>query len=108
MIKDKNYFSSIIKTGRYEKNKYFVIYSLSNDKNRYPHFGIAIKNSIGKANVRNRLKRQMRSIVDKYKIEFKKDRDYIIMIRNECLNISFKEMDENFSRLMKGKTYEKK
>lgn len=103
MIKDQDYFGSIIKKGKYNKDKLFVIYSVSKEDNVYPHFGIAIKNSIGKAHIRNRLKRQTRSIVDNNKNLFKKNRDYIIMIRNECVNAQFDEMNKSFVELLKGK-----
>lgn len=108
MIKDSEYFSYIIKSGKYNKDKLFVIYSVLNLDNRFPHFGIAIKNSIGKAHVRNRVKRQTRSIIDNNKNMFKNDRDYIIMIRNECANASFAEMSSSFVKLLKGKQNEKK
>lgn len=104
MIKDKDYFSQVIKTGKYNKDKLFVIYHLENSENRYPHFGVAIKNSIGKAHIRNRLKRQVRDIIDKHKIEFKKSEDYIIMIRNECINSNYQEMDTSLQKLLKGIT----
>ncbi len=102
MIKDKEYFSKVIKTGKYNKDRLFVIYHLKNSENKYPHFGIAIKNSIGKAHIRNRLKRQVRDIVDKHKIEFKNFEDYIIMIRNECINSNYQEMDASLQKLLKG------
>ncbi len=108
MIKDKRYFTEIIKTGKYKKNNLFVLYHKKHDENKYPHFGIAIKNSIGKAHVRNKLKRQTRNIIDKYKIEFKKDEDYIIMIRNECKDASYREMDNQLFKLLKGINDEKK
>ncbi|HBA37244.1 MAG TPA: ribonuclease P protein component, partial [Firmicutes bacterium] len=76
MIKDKNYFSSIIKNGKYNKDKLFVVYRVDSPLNEFPHFGIAIKNSLGKAFLRNKLKRQVRSIIDENKNLFKKNRDY--------------------------------
>lgn len=103
MIKDKNYFSSIIKKGRYNKDKNFVVYHVENNDNNFSHFGIAIKNSIGNAVVRNKIKRQTRSIIDQNKNLFKNDKDYIIMIRNECLNIRYQDMQESLVNLMKGK-----
>ena len=36
------------------------------------------------------------------KKEFKKGKDYIIMIRNECLNADFKKLDESLEALVKG------
>ncbi len=103
MIKDRERFNYIIKNGHYNKDKNFVVYEVFAKENVYPHFGIAIKTAIGKAVVRNRLKRQVRSILDKNKKLFKKDKDYIIMIRNECLTKSFVELDSSLVTIMKGK-----
>lgn len=103
MIKDKRRFNEVIKKGHYNKDKYFVVYSLPSNTFSSPHFGVAIKKSIGHAVIRNRLKRQTRSIIDKNKKLFKNDRDYIIMIRDGCLFGSFDEMDKSLTGLLKGK-----
>ncbi len=102
MIKDKKRFNFIIRKGKYKKDKYLVIYYVDNQENEFSHFGIAIKSNIGHAVVRNKLKRQIRTIVDKNKKLFKKDEDYIIMIRNECLNASFGVLEESLNTLLKG------
>ena len=81
MIKDKKYFNSIIRQGKYSKDKNFVIYYINN-KSGASKFGIAIKKSIGSAVDRNRLKRQTRAIIDDNRKIFKKSYDYIIMIRD--------------------------
>ena len=101
MIKDKDYFSSIIKSSRFLKDKNFVIYYKDNDSD-YCHFGIAIKNSIGKAYIRNKLKRQVRMIITNNKNLFKLSRDYIIMIRDGCLQSNFTEMEKSIVTLLKG------
>jgi len=102
MIKDKNYFSNIIKYGKFNKDKNYVIYYKDNDNARFSHFGIAIKNSIGKAVIRNKLKRQTRSIVDNYKLLFKNNKDYIIMIREGCLYTDFDNMSKSVEKLLRG------
>ncbi len=102
MIKDKKHFNYIIKHGKFVKDKNFVIYYVYNKENEFPHFGIAIKNSIGKAVIRNKLKRQTRSIIDNNKKLFKKDLDYIIMIRKDCLENSYENKNESLNRLLKG------
>lgn len=103
MIKDRKHFNFIIKNGHYNKDKNFVIYDVSRSDDSFPHFGIAIKTSIGKAVVRNKLKRQIRCIVDNNKKLFKNGKDYIIMIRNECLNKNYSELNESLINVMKGK-----
>lgn len=108
MIKEKKYFNNIIRNGKYIKNKHFVVYYVYNNENKFPHFGIAIKNSVGSAVIRNKLKRQARSIIDSNKKLFKKDRDYIIMIRKDCLDCSYQHMNESLLNIMKGQNNEKK
>ncbi len=72
MIKDKRRFNYIIRNGHYNKDRIFVIYYVPSEDGKI-HYGIAIKNSLGHAVVRNRLKRQTRSIMDNNKNLFKKD-----------------------------------
>lgn len=99
-IKNNDYFSSIIKTGKYQKNDFFVIYYIYNKDKVNPSFGVAIKKSIGKAVVRNKLKRQTRALIDLNKKEFKNNTDYIIMIRNKAVNCDFKTLKYSFESLL--------
>lgn len=99
-IKNNDYFSSIIKTGKYQKNDIFVIYYIYNKDKTKPSFGIAIKRSIGKAVVRNKLKRQVRSLIDANKKEFKNNTDYIIMIRNKAVDCDYKTLMKSFESLL--------
>lgn len=99
-IKDKNEFSSIINDGKFKKNKYYCIYIMkSNVENS--KYGIAISNKVGKAHIRNKLKRQTRTLIDKYRNLFKKGYNYIIMIRKATLGVDFEILDNNFSELLK-------
>lgn len=102
MIKNKERFNYIIKNGHYNKDKFFVVYHVPCETGTHTHFGIAIKNSIGHAVLRNRLKRQTRSIMDENRNLFKKDKDYIIMIRNGCVDGKYSQMNESLVNLLKG------
>ena len=98
MVKKKEDFNDIIRTCPYKKNKYFTLYIRKREES-YPHFGLAINKHVGNAVVRNKLKRQVRVLVDKNKGIFSKDSDYIIIIRKDCLNLSFEEMEKNILNL---------
>ena len=101
-IKSKLEFTDIIKNGNFIKNKEFVIYYKENnlEKNRY---GIAVSTKLGKAVIRNKLKRQTREIITKLNSLFKNNRDYIIMIRKGNLESSFQNKLNNLEKLLKEK-----
>ena len=66
MVKENQDFQEIIHNHRFLTNECFTIYQKSYQQS-YPQFGIAVKKSFGHAVSRNKIKRQVRSLVDKYK-----------------------------------------
>ena len=100
MVKSHEDFNNIINNGKYVKNNYFVIYYINNDSNKY-HFGIAVGKKLGKAVIRNKYKRQIRVIIDDNKNNFNKDKDYIIMIKKNCNDLSYQDMHKELSSLIK-------
>lgn len=100
MVKENQDFQEIIHNHRFLTNECFIIYQKSYSQS-YPQFGIAVKKSFGHAVSRNKIKRQVRSLVDKYKKLFKNDTKYIIMIKNSCKNKNFSELENCFTRLIK-------
>jgi len=65
-IKKREEFNNIIKKGSFIKNEYYIIYIMKSE-NENSKYGIAISNKIGKAHLRNKLKRQTRTLIDKYR-----------------------------------------
>lgn len=102
IVKEHYEFDNIINEGKSIGNKVFSIYFLKHDE-EYPKFGIAVGKKIGNAVTRNKYKRIIRNIVDNNKLLFKKDYDYIIIIKRKCLDLSFKELNDNLSELVKEK-----
>jgi ribonuclease P protein component len=98
-IKDSKSFNDIIKNGKFIKNNYFVIYYKDNESENNK-LGIAISNKIGKAHIRNRLKRQTRAIIDEYRNMFKNNFNYIIMIRKTCKEAEFTNMNQALKSLL--------
>ena len=68
-----------------------------NENNKY---GIAVSNKLGKAVIRNKLKRQTRAIIDENKNLFKNAFNYIIMIRKTCTEANYSTMNEAFKSLL--------
>lgn len=100
MVKSNEDFQEIIHNKKFVTNKLFTIYTKSYPQS-YPQFGIAVKKSFGTAVDRNKIKRQVRFLVDNYKKEFKNSAKYIIIIKNTCKNVPFNEMNTSFASLIK-------
>ena len=98
-VKSKQEYSDIIHNGKFVKNSYFIIYYKDALK-AYSRFGLAINTKIGHAFLRNRLKRQTRSILDTNKKSFSNRLDYIIMIRKTCVDLTYSELSQEFVKLL--------
>ena len=101
IVKDSKEFTRIIHTIRPYRGKGFLIYidkSVGNsfDKNDFDYqFGITISNKVGHAVVRNRIKRQIKSIIDKnnYQNSFK----CIIIIKREILEKNYHDLENDLN-----------
>ena len=109
MIKKHQEFTDIIINSRYVKNRNFTLY-IRNSEYEYPHFGIAVSKKLGNAVERNKIKRRMRVILDENKNSLLNNKDYIIIMKENSKNLSFKELNESFKDLIKikGERYENK
>lgn len=93
IVKKNLEFNNIIKIGKFYKNKYFVVYKINNETTYYK-IGISIPKKIGNAVIRNKLKRQIKSIIDLNK-KIIKNYKYIIIARISILDIDYKTMEIN-------------
>ena len=91
-IKDQKLFNNIIRNGQFVKNNFFVIYNIMKEKEKI-NYGIAVSNKLGKAVVRNKLKRQTRAIIDNNRNLFKKGHNYIIMIRKGSVGAEYNVLE---------------
>ena len=98
-VKKSKDFSSIIKEGHYFKNKSYVIYIKDNNLDKY-RFGISVSKKLGNAVYRNKYKRQLRFIIDKYKKCYQNSVDYIIIIRNGYINLNFEDKEKDYVYLI--------
>ena len=104
IVKQNNEFNDIIKKGKYLKNEYFVIYYVDHEED-FPKFGLAVSKKCGNAVVRNKIKRQLRDLINRHKKLFSNTKNYIIMVRRGFSEISFDIMEKSFVTLLtKGKT----
>lgn len=98
-IKDKKLFNNIIRKSKFKKNEYFVIYNEETDSEKN-NFGIAISKKVGNAVTRNKLKRQVRAIIDSNRNLFQNQHNYIIMIRKSCVDTKYQVLDSALKKLL--------
>lgn len=104
IVKENRDFSRIINCGKKCWNDTYSIYYDSNTYGDY-RFGISVSKKIGNAVVRNKIKRQLRNIIDKYKNIYPKDKDYIIIVRKNYINLDFSLADKKYIELINKITH---
>lgn len=90
IIKKKEEINDIIHTRNMIKNKYYYIYYKENKYDNH-RFCICVSKKIGNAIIRNKNKRQIKDIIDKSNLIFKRNVDYVIIVSKEINNINFNE-----------------
>jgi len=99
VVKENKDFAKIINNGNKCWNDTFSIYYDKNDLKKY-RFGISVSKKIGNAVTRNKIKRQLRMIVDKFKNVYSNDKDYIIIVKRNYINLTFNEVIEKYCELI--------
>lgn len=101
ILKNSRDFTKIIKTTSPYKSKNYILYIERTKENSY-HFGISVSKKIGNAVVRNRIKRQIKNILDEK--HYKNGFNCIIIVRKSLLDLTFNEMRESlFEQIQKLK-----
>ena len=102
IVKSNTLFNEIIQKGKRVSNNYYVICSLKKDFNKN-NYGIAVGKEVGNAVTRNKIKRQIRNIIDKNYILFPNSHNYIIICKKEVINLTFNEMENKLKELLTNK-----
>ena len=99
IIKSNDEYNRIIKNYKPYKTKEFLIFVEKNSNEIY-QFGFSVSKKIGNAVIRNKIKRQIKNILDKniYEKSFK----CIIMVRRGILDESFNEIEESLNKSLKN------
>jgi len=99
IVRDKRLFNHIIHNSKYIKNENYIIYKEKNNL-EISRFGIAVGKKVGNAVTRNKIKRQMRVIIDQLKKSFPNRTDYIIIVKGNIKNLNFQQMSESLEKLI--------
>lgn len=100
-IKDNNYFKKIYKQGSSFVGAYVVLYAIKkSDPLRESQFGITVTKKIGKAVVRNRVRRIIKEAIRNNYGMIDQNYDYIIVARVRSNAAAFAEINKNFIYLV--------
>lgn len=98
IIQKSNEYTEIIHKCPYKKNNYFIIYYRSNKEHN--RFGISVPTKTGKANIRNKIKRRIKNILDQNQNNVHSNYDYVIIIRKRILELNYQEISEQLISLI--------
>lgn len=99
IIKENTEIESIVKKGKKNISKYFIIYNIESEFT-YNKYCVSVSKKLGKAHLRNKLKRRVKDILMKNKIE--KSRKYVIILRKEAVIASYNDLEANLIKMIKG------
>lgn len=99
IVKESRVFDEVIETGKKVKNYNFVIF-YKEKKDSPTKYGITVPKKVGKAHIRNMLKRKVRAIIRNYNKNYEKNYNCIIIIRNSCLSLSYQELSSSLQYLL--------
>ena len=102
-VKKNEDFSKIISKRNSLANKCFIIYQTKNDIG-HGRVGISVSKKLGNAVVRNKIKRQVRMLIQET-FNFYESFDYVVIVRNNFLNndyiINKMELEKLYKRFLK-------
>ncbi|MEG2351363.1 MAG: ribonuclease P protein component [Bacilli bacterium] len=97
IVKEAKDFDKAFKQRKQYVSKYYYLYII-NQETDY-RFGICVSKKIGNAVTRNKLKRQIKDIIDKSCLHFF-NKDYIIVLKKSIINAKYFEMKDDLVSLL--------
>lgn len=99
IVRKNEEISKIVKTGKKTVSKFYIIYYIESDTT-FNKYCISVSKKLGKAHLRNKIKRRVKDILMKNKMELK--RKYVIILRKEAVTASYKDLEDVLIKQIKG------
>jgi ribonuclease P protein component len=94
-------FDTVYRTGKRRSSSHFTVFFRTNDLPE-TRFGFSIKKALGKAVVRNRIRRRIREIVRRYRQEIPAGWDIVIHPKGAIERVEFAALTTDLLRLIKA------
>ncbi len=99
IIKKSDEIAQIVKTGKKTVSKFYIIYNIESDT-IFNKYCVSVSKKLGKAHIRNRIKRRVKDILMKNRIDL--NRKYVIIIRKDAVDASYEDLKEILIKQIKG------
>jgi len=100
-IKKSDEIELVMKKGFSKANRTFIVYKYKNSAIDSYRIAISAPKKLGNAVVRNKVKRQIRAILQQNKDHLKTGHDYFIIARPDILKIDFIMMTNQMKHVLK-------
>jgi ribonuclease P protein component len=100
-IKKNEEFQKVFQNGKSTANRQFVIYVLDKPDQPYFRIGLSVSKKLGKAVVRNRIKRYIRQVFLEMKEEIAPGKDYVIIARMPVSEMGYFEVKKSLMHVFK-------
>ena len=94
-------FKRVYSHGNSAVGSYLVVYALKNRRFAGTRLGITVSKTVGKAVVRNRIRRLIRECYRKYELNIKVGYDIVIVARKRAVDKSLSQIDKDLGYAMR-------
>ncbi|MEG1500647.1 MAG: ribonuclease P protein component [Clostridiales bacterium] len=98
-LKEKKDFRRVYQRGKSYAYPYFVLYSRGNNLANY-RVGFSVSKKVGKAVIRNKVKRRFRAAAKENHQFFLPGKDYIFILRNPSVRASYNEICKQMEKAL--------
>lgn len=101
-LTDKRDFQKVFHHGNSFANRYLVLYYLKNRNSDVFRVGFSVSKKVGKAVVRNRVKRLLREAFRLDKERINEPYDFVVIARPSAAELTFEQIRQNVQHLLRN------
>ncbi len=99
-LKRNSDFRKVFYRGNSVANRFYVLYVIKKDRKRKTRVGFSVSKKVGKAVVRNRVKRICREVMRKRVYQFENGFDLVIIARSDAAHLSYAQAEKYLDQLL--------